>query len=144
MVSQLKLYFTPSFRTRLLLLQTLIVLVSMVVAGFLVNQLQERQFRDAYRDRMIAVAQSIATLPAILDAYDTSDPSATIQPIAEVVRRASNVTYIVVTDDQGIRYSHTNPERIGEKVSTNPSIPLSGVMYVGTQTGTLGESWRVK
>lgn len=144
MVSMLKRLPTPSFRTRLLLLQTLIVLVSMVVAGLLVNQLQERQFRDAYRDRMIAVGQSIATLPAILDAYDTAEPSATIQPIAEVLRKASDVTYIVVTDDEGIRYSHPNVERIGQQVSTDPSIPLSGEMYVGTQTGTLGESWRVK
>lgn len=144
MVSALKQLLTPSFRTRLLLLQTLIVLVSMVVAGFLVNQLQERQFRDAYRDRMIAVGQSIAALPAILDAYDTDDPSATIQPIAEVLRKASNLTYVVVTDDKGIRYSHPTVERIGERVSTDPSIPLSGEMFVGTQTGTLGESWRVK
>lgn len=144
MVSVLKRLAAPSFRTRLLMLQALIVLVSMVVAGLLVSQLQERQFRDAYRDRMIAVGQSIATLPAILDAYDTADPSATIQPIAEVLRKASDVTYIVVTDDEGIRYSHPNVERIGQKVSTDPSIPLSGEMYVGTQTGTLGESWRVK
>lgn len=144
MASLLKRMLAPSFRTRLLLLQALIVCATMVVAGLLVNQLQERQFRDAYRDRMIAVGQSIASLPAILDAYDTDDPSAIIQPIAEVLREASNVTYVVVTDENGIRYSHPNPERIGEKVSTDPSIPLSGEMYVGTQTGTLGESWRVK
>jgi two-component system, CitB family, sensor kinase len=50
----------------------------------------------------------------------------------------------VVTDDEGIRFSHPNPDRIGERVSTDPSIPLSGERYVGTQTGTLGESWRVK
>ena len=29
-------------------------------------------------------------------------------------------------------------------MSTDPSVPLSGGIYVGTQTGTLGESWRVK
>ncbi|MDQ4138235.1 MAG: ATP-binding protein, partial [Actinomycetota bacterium] len=40
--------------------------------------------------------------------------------------------------------SHPNPERIGEAVSTDPSVPLSGEVYVGTQTGTLGTSWRVK
>lgn len=129
---------------RLLLLQALIVGATMVVAGLLVSQMQERQFREAYRDRMIAVAQSVATLPTILDAYDTVDPSEIIQPIAEVVREASNVTYIVVTDDEGIRYSHPNTERIGQKVSTDPSVPLAGEVYVGTQTGTLGESWRVK
>jgi two-component system CitB family sensor kinase len=144
MASKMKRSFAPSFRMRLLLLQALVVCATMVVAGFLVNQMQERQFREAYRDRMIAVAQSVATLPTILEAYKTEDPSAIIQPITEVVREASNVTYIVVTDSEGIRYSHTNPGRIGEKVSTDPSIPLTGGMYVGTQTGTLGESWRVK
>jgi two-component system CitB family sensor kinase len=50
----------------------------------------------------------------------------------------------VVANEYGIRYSHPNPDRIGERVSTDPAIPLSGQVYVGTQTGTLGESWRVK
>ncbi|MFX8075117.1 sensor histidine kinase, partial [Acinetobacter baumannii] len=67
-----------------------------------------------------------------------------IQPIAEVLRESSQLAYVVVTDAAGIRLSHPNPERIGEKVSTDPSVPLSGEVYVGTQTGTLGESWRVK
>jgi two-component system CitB family sensor kinase len=93
---------------------------------------------------MQAVALSVAGLPAILEALDDDEPAEVIQPIAEVIRKASNVTYVVVTDAEGIRYSHPNPERIGEMVSTDPSVPLSGEVYVGTQTGTLGTSWRVK
>ncbi|MFD1575866.1 ATP-binding protein [Agromyces cerinus subsp. nitratus] len=129
---------------QLLLLQLVIVLTTVVGTGVTAVWMQEQQLRDAYEDRMIAVAQSVAGLPVITDAFDDQDPSATIQPVAEVVRRASNVTYIVVANDDGIRYSHPNPDRIGEKVSTDPAIPLSGQVYVGTQTGTLGESWRVK
>lgn len=131
-------------RTQLLLLQLAIVLVTVLGTGLMASWLQEQQLRDSYRDRMIAVAQSVATLPAIIDALDDAAPSETIQPIAEVVREASDVTYVVVTDDAGIRFSHPNPERIGERVSTDPSTTLAGAIYVGTQTGTLGESWRVK
>lgn len=131
-------------RTQLLLLQLVIVLVTVLGTGLVASWLQEQQLRDSYRDRMIAVAQSVATLPAIIHALDDADPSATIQPIAELVREASDVTYVVVTDDTGIRHSHPNASRIGERVSTDPSIALSGEIYVGTQTGTLGESWRVK
>ena len=40
--------------------------------------------------------------------------------------------------------SHPDPARIGEVVSTDPSVPLSGDVWVGTQEGTLGVSWRVK
>ena len=133
-----------SLRRQLLLLQVAIVLITVVGTGIVASWLQEQQLRDAYRDRMIGVAQSVARLPAIIDAFDEQDPSATIQPIAEVVRKASNVTYVVVTNDKGIRYSHPDPARIGHEVSTDPGTALSGKMYVGTQTGTLGESWRVK
>lgn len=129
---------------QLLLLQVAIVLTTVVGTGVTAVWLQEQQLREAYQERMIAVAQSVAGLPVIIDAFDDADPSATIQPVAETIRKASDVTYVVVANDLGIRYSHPNPDRIGEKVSTDPAIPLSGQIYVGTQTGTLGESWRVK
>lgn len=133
-----------SLRLQLLLLQAIIVCVVTVATGAVAIGIQERIIRDQARERMVGVALSIARLPAILDAFDTADPSAEIQPIAEVIRSSSDVTYVVVTDAEGIRLSHPNPDRIGERVSTDPSIPLSGGVYVGTQTGTLGESWRVK
>lgn len=133
-----------SLRVQLLLLQALIVCSVVLVTGVVAASLFERQMRDAYLDRMIGVAQSVATLPAIRNAYDDVDPAAVIQPIAEVIREASNVTYVVVTDADGIRYSHPDTDRIGEPVSTDPSVPLSGKMFVGTETGTLGESWRAK
>jgi two-component system CitB family sensor kinase len=133
-----------TLRNQLLLLQALIVCAVVLGTGIVAVSLSERQVRDAYLDRMIGVAQSVARLPAIHNAFDDDDPAAVIQPIAEVIREASNVTYVVVTDARGIRYSHPDTDRIGEQVSTDPSIPLSGEMYVGTQTGTLGESWRAK
>ncbi len=133
-----------TLRVQLLLLQVLIVCVVTVGTGLVAGALQERAIRNAYQDRMQAVAFSVARLPAILEAFDDENPADVIQPIAEVIREASNVTYVVVTNAEGIRYSHPNPERIGEMVSTDPSVPLAGEVYVGTQTGTLGTSWRVK
>ena len=133
-----------SLRRQLLLLQVTIVLITVVGTGAVASFLQEQHLREAFRDRMIAVAQSVATLPAILNGFDEPMPSRTIQPIAEVIRKASDVTYVVVTNGQGIRYSHTDPQLIGQRVSTDPGVALSGKTYVGTQTGTLGESWRVK
>lgn len=133
-----------SLRLQLLLLQAAIVCLVTLVTGAVAVGIQERQLRDQTRERMVGVALSIARLPAILDAFDAPDPSAEIQPIAEVIRESSDLTYVVVTDAAGIRFSHPNPARIGERVSTDPSVPLSGEIYVGTQTGTLGESWRVK
>src|SRR6478672_1352642 len=131
-------------RFQLVALQLGIVLAVLTAVGAVTIRMQEAQLRDAYKGRLIGVAESVARLPSVIDAFGTSSPAQTIQPIAEVIRQASNVTYVVVTDRQGVRQSHPNPEEIGKPVSTDPSVPLSGDIYVGTQTGTLGESWRVK
>jgi two-component system CitB family sensor kinase len=133
-----------TLRVQLLLLQVAIVLITVVGTGVVASFLQEQQLRDGYRDRMIGVAQSVASLPSVVTAFDDADPSKTIQPIAEVIRKASDVTYVVVTNIAGIRYSHPDPDLIGKLVSTDPGTVLQGKTYVGTQTGTLGESWRVK
>lgn len=131
-------------RTQLVLLQSAIMLVVILGSGIAAAWLQERSLRDAYLDRMIAVAESTAGLPTVLEAFDAPDPSAIIQPIAETIREASDVTYVVVTDADGIRFSHPNPDLIGERVSTDPTAAESGEVYIGTQTGTLGTSWRAK
>lgn len=133
-----------TLRVQLLVLQALIVFLVTLATGIVAGAFQEQALREAYKDRMQAVAQSIAALPVVQSAFDDPEPAAAIQPIAEVIREASDLAYVVVANEDGIRYSHPNPARIGEKVSTDPSIPLSGEIYVGTQTGTLGTSWRVK
>ncbi|WP_245887310.1 ATP-binding protein [Umezawaea tangerina] len=128
----------------LLALQVIIVLVTTCTAGLLAAKLQSDRIREAYKDRMLSVAESVARLPSVIDAFDTPHPAETIQPLAEVLRKASGVTYVVVTDRDGIRYAHPDPSRIGQKVSTDPSSPLSGQVFVGTETGTLGTSLRAK
>ncbi|MGX1695665.1 PAS domain-containing protein [Microbacterium keratanolyticum] len=133
-----------TLRAQFLVLQALIVCVVTLAAGIITGVLHEQAIRDAYKDRMQAVAQSIAGLPTVINAFDDADPSRVIQPIAEVIREASDLAYVVIANEEGIRYSHPNPDRIGERVSTDPSIPLAGEIYVGTQTGTLGTTWRVK
>lgn len=133
-----------SLRVQLLLLQVVIVLAAVAGVGVAATLIQARQIRASYEQQMVGVAESVAQLPSVRDAFGHPKPSEEIQPIAELIRKASGVTYVVVTDDKGVRYSHPNPARIGEMVSTDPSVPLSGETYVGTQTGTLGTSWRVK
>src|SRR3989337_2966088 len=97
-----------SLRTQLLGLQLLIVMTTVCTVGVVATLMQAAQIRDSYQQQMIGVAQSVATLPSIVDAFDKSDPSAEIQPIAELIRKSSGVTYVVVTDANGIRYSHPN------------------------------------
>ncbi|GAA4661339.1 ATP-binding protein [Arthrobacter cryoconiti] len=133
-----------TLKTQLLLLQIVIVLITVVGTGAVASFLQEQQLRNNYQDRMIGVAESVATMPVIVDAFYEKDPSSTIQPIAALISKSTGMAYAVVMNNDGIRYSHPDPAKIGLKVSTDPDGVLSGETYVGTQTGTLGRSWRVK
>jgi two-component system CitB family sensor kinase len=47
---------------------------------------------------------------------------------------------VVITDETGIRLAHPDPQRLGEKVSTDPSEALSGQEITTRNTGTLGPS----
>jgi two-component system CitB family sensor kinase len=60
------------------------------------------------------------------------------------MRRSTGATFIVVTDRNGIRYSHPNPALIGKPVDENPAPVLAGQQWVGAQRGTLGDSARGK
>ncbi|QCR20824.1 sensor histidine kinase [Agrococcus sp. SGAir0287] len=131
-------------RRQLVLLQSAIMLVVILGAGVAAVVIQERQLREAAYDRMIGVAYSVAQLPAVLEAFDDPEPSITIQPIAELIRQASDVTFVVVTDRDGVRFSHPDTDLIGQVVSTDPTALRTGEVWVGTQTSNLGESWRVK
>jgi two-component system CitB family sensor kinase len=133
-----------SFNLQLVLLQAGIVLLTIVVGGLVAGWLQQQQIRDAYRQQVLTVATSTAALPSVVDAYDDPDPSATLQPLAELIREASDVTFVVLTDDAGVRFTHPDPDRIGEPASTDASRALAGEVFVGTETGTLGESLRAK
>lgn len=135
---------TKSLRAQLLVWQLGIVLIIIAVTMGTAIVVQWSQLRDAYVERALGVAQSVADLPMIRDAFDDDDPSRVIQPLAELIRESSSMTYVVVTDEEGIRFSHPTPSRIGERVSTDPSVALSGEVFTGKEEGTLGVTWRAK
>lgn len=133
-----------SLRTHLLLWQVGTVLFVVLVVMMTAGVIQWFQLRDAYMDRTLGVAQAVAELPTVRDAFLDEAPAESIQPTAELIREASNMTFVVVTDAEGIRYSHPNEERIGERVSSDPSAATSGEIFTGVQEGTLGNTIRAK
>ena len=95
-------------------------------------------------ERVLGVARAVALMPAISTAIDEPDAAATIQPLAEAVRQAAGLTFVVVTNRDKIRLSHPVPERIGELVSTDNQLALDGTAYIVSERGTLGQSIRAK
>jgi two-component system CitB family sensor kinase len=130
--------------SRIFALQIGIVLLVVIIGALAAILVIRTQLDRSYEGRSLAVADSVAALPAVREAVRAGDPDHSLQPLAEQIRVATGATFIVITDEQGIRFTHPNPERIGEMVSTDPEPALSGVRWSGTQEGTLGVSVRGK
>ena len=130
--------------SRILALQLGIVVVVVAAGAVASMSLAREQLDRSYAERSLAVADAVASLPEVQAAVLARDPDGVLQPLAERIRTSTGATFIVITDDQGIRFSHPNPERIGERVSTDPDPALRGERWSGTQEGTLGVSVRGK
>jgi two-component system, CitB family, sensor kinase len=127
---------------QILLLQVLMVVV--VVAGAVAlayADARDTQIAGA-RDRALAVAVSVADTPQVRRALGTADPSASIQPFAERVRRDSHTDFVVVMSLHRIRYSHPDPAQIGGRFIGDLGGAPQGRPFTQEYTGTLGPSMR--
>ncbi|MDR7301955.1 sensor histidine kinase [Haloactinomyces albus] len=125
-------------------LQLVLVVIALVASGVFWWRQTRVQLDEQYAQRVLAIAESVATMPAIREAFDDPRPARTIAPLAERIRRATGASFVVVANERQIRYSHPVPARIGGRLSTDASIALSGRPWTGVQTGTTGRSMRAK
>ncbi|GAB3241807.1 sensor histidine kinase [Kineosporia babensis] len=112
---------------------------STVVAAYL--QTHDRA-RDATAHEVLALAETIALEPTVLQALDEEDPSVPLQPYVEEIRNATEVDFITVMSPDGTRYTHTNPALIGKKFLGHTEPAIAGQAFSETYTGTLGPSVR--
>src|SRR5206468_7830616 len=112
--------------TQILLLQVAIIVLT-VTAGFVVSLWQARAQIDEQEGRQsLAIARAVASMPAVRDAFRLPHPERVIDPIAESIRGRTRAAFIVVANRQGIRYSHPDKSKIGQRISIEPGVVLSG------------------
>jgi two-component system CitB family sensor kinase len=129
---------------QILVFQVAIILLSAAMgAGAAVWQAGQGLDRQ-YEQRSLAIAQSVAANTSIQDALLSGDPTGLIEKTAEQVRKSTGASYVVVTNRDGIRFSHPTAALIGKPVDENPASVLAGNTWVGVQRGTLGVSARGK
>ncbi|MER7519851.1 sensor histidine kinase [Streptomyces sp. NPDC126499] len=131
--------------SQVLLMQLAIATGVTVLATGLFLAPLSAQLDDQAMRRALAIAQTTASTRVAGDLLSTR-PSATgpVQAEAERIRRATGAEYVVVMDTHGVRWSHTDPARIGGRVSTDPSDVLAGREVMEIDSGTLGRSARGK
>ncbi|MGW3864299.1 ATP-binding protein [Streptomyces sp. NPDC005047] len=119
--------------------------VAVLATGLFLAPLSD-QLDDQAMRRALAIAQTTAQQPQVAEELRTTRPTTDgpVQTEAERIRKATQAEYVVVMDRQGVRWSHTDPSRIGEVVSTDPGQALAGRDVMEIDDGTLGRSARGK
>lgn len=132
--------------TQVVITQVAVLIVTMC-AGFLVlGWSLQRELDWQYEQRALAVARSLASQVNVAEAVAAGRPSPVgpVQQLAMAAQRRTGALFVVITNAQGIRFSHPNPKLIGAPVylpdheapSTEPY--RTGKVWLGVQTGTLG------
>ncbi|OMI86446.1 histidine kinase [Streptomyces sp. M1013] len=145
-VRRLRLGLPRRVFSQVLLMQLAIAAgVAVLATGLFLAPLGD-QLDDQAMRRALAIAQTTAQQPQVVRDLRTTRPTTNgpVQREAERVREATKAEYVVVMDREGVRWSHTDPRRIGEVVSTDPGQALSGREVMEIDDGTLGRSARGK
>ncbi|MDJ0357662.1 sensor histidine kinase [Paenarthrobacter sp. PH39-S1] len=141
------------FSTRMLLQQLVVIVLMMTLATVVYGWLTFQRLSSEVGAKSLAVAQSLSEDQGIRAALSGRQPAlpdprvlavGPVQRVAEVVRVRTDALFVVVTDGQGVRWSHPNPALLGKKVSTSPEAALSGQEITVQEVGTLGASVRSK
>ncbi|MGH3348029.1 MAG: sensor histidine kinase [Nocardioides sp.] len=132
----------PAVAGQILVLQVIVVAVLVAVVLALAAYDARRDARAEAEARSVAVALAVADSPTVVEGVDDPDPSAILQPYAERVRADAGVDFVVVMDLDRTRYTHPNPDEIGQQFIGRLGRAPVGEINVEQYTGTLGPSVR--
>ena len=126
--------------TQVVIAQVAILVITMA-AGFAVVQWHLKgQLNQQYEQRALAVAETLAAQPAVIQGVETGKPGGGIQRLAMAAMAHTRARFIVITNAQGIRYSHPNPALIGLPVYDDPEPPSTEPFRTG-RPWTGGLAW---
>src|SRR5690554_3199442 len=122
----------------ILLIGTLVIAIIGVIAIFLYYFMTDT-LESQMGERALSVAETVARIPEIAEAFSEENPSSFIQPLVAPIQESTGAEFIVIGNQETIRYAHPTPELIGEKMigEDNERALLNGESYVSKATGSL-------
>lgn len=119
--------------------RALIILLAAIIGLVLTFNISRHVQDNQFKERALTLAQTVAAMPPIAQLIKDGDPLGLLQPLATKIAQDTGASYVVITDSRGIRLTHPNPARIGERID-GPLLALQGKSYTTLNEGTLGRS----
>ncbi|MNB62613.1 Sensor histidine kinase DcuS [compost metagenome] len=103
-----------------------------------------RATRDGVKDTALAIARTLADSPDVKRGLQFSPENSPIQSVADAIARRNDLLFAVVTNMQGVRYSHPDNTLLGKHFIGEDIKPaLEGKENVSVNHGVLAEALRV-
>lgn len=139
------------FSTQTLLLQLGVVLLVVLLSAAMHAWLTYDRLGREAENQALTLARTVASDPSVraevqsISKEEGTPPASVLlkgplMAAAEGARNRTGALFVVITDEKGLRLAHPDADRLGQKVSTDPSDALSGKEVTTRNTGTLGPS----
>lgn len=120
-----------SLAGQFLAFQLLVVaVVLLAVAGFSVAE-STREFRDVRGQRLIAVAENVASTPVVRDRYDDPAAAQTLAPEVDRAVALSGAGLAEITDPAGVVRASSDPSRVGHQTDLGSTRADEGRAWFG-------------
>lgn len=122
---------------------TMTVLVLVITASYFV---MAHSVQKEIGERALNIAETTAQHPDVIAALKLETSTPEIQQLALAIQEEVEAEYVVIGDENSIRYAHPVAERIGERMvgDDNERALQDGESYISQATGTLGKAIRGK
>ncbi|WP_339227189.1 ATP-binding protein [Oceanobacillus sp. FSL K6-2867] len=138
-----QLWEKVSLKGQVMLFTSLIVLLPLLLLSVFVAHNQAKNTKEYLAEKVQISASHIAYHALIQDALLNGKSNQELVDYVELVREENNFLYIVVMDNQKIRFTHPDREKIGQTfVGSDAEEVFNGEKYTSEDIGTLGPSMR--
>lgn len=139
-------YKRLKFQTKVMTLISLLILIIFIALSFYIQSMIAQNIEDEVGEKALAVAKTLSKNSELIEAFDLDDPEHVIQPWANKIQNDIDAEFVVVGNQDEIRYSHALKDRLGKKMvgDDNHRALENGESYISKQEGSLGLSIRGK
>ena len=129
---------------KIIIIALITTLIALAVSGLIFRNIARDKVVQEIETSVLNSARTVAQMGDVIEGLEEEDPRRVQQQVSRVLLSSESIEFIVVTDLEGRRYSHPNPEEIGRffQGGDETRVLETGEEYTSEAQGTLGLSVR--
>ncbi|KGA97532.1 histidine kinase [Alkalihalobacillus alcalophilus ATCC 27647 = CGMCC 1.3604] len=135
-----------SLERKFMILICILIAIIMFMVTAVYIYIEREQAHELIGHQALTTAVVVSEIPEVKQVLTIGSNPEEIQPLIENIRVQSGAEFIVIGDVEGIRYTHPEPDKVGQAMvgGDNEGALVYGDSYISLAEGSLGASVRGK